>query len=214
MFVKHRCILDVSWVTGVPPSQTGRLAIPEEVNKLPYWRARSRGLNAAISVIMLSSFMIPAICGSVCDQTGANHAEVPSLVFTDGEDTSTFGGVISTDRIHVGFTGIWLAVESDIVITQLVNITNIGRSDCALEISVGAEDFGIELSSLKIYLVSPSWRETLVVELDDSGNVVTQNVPVSIPQKEEWTMKLAGHYDSGTSISQSNSLALHFQVAS
>jgi len=82
-----------------------------------------------------------------------------------------------------------------------------------LEISVGAEDFGSELCSLKIYLVSPSGIETLAVEFDDSGNVITENVLVNIPQKEEWAIKLAGHYDSGTSISQSNSLTLHFQVA-
>ena len=79
--------------------------------------------------------------------------------------------------------------------------------------SVSAEDFGSELSTLKIYLVSPSGTETLILEIDDSGNVITENAPVNIPQKEEWSIKLAGHYDSGTAISQSNSLTLHFQVA-
>jgi len=186
--------------------------ISEAVHKLSYGRVRSRESSAGIPVILLSSLMITAIFRSVCDQTRGDNAEVSALVFTDGEDTRTFSGIISADRHQVRFSCIWLAVESDIVITQLVNITNVGFSDCALKISVGAEDFGTELSSLKIYLVSPSGIETLVVELDDLGNVITENVPVSVPQKEEWAIKLAGHYDSGTSISQSNSLTLHFQV--
>jgi len=187
--------------------------ISEAVHKLLYGRARSGRSGAGISVILLSSLMVSAIFRSVCDQSGGNHAEFSPLVFTDGEDTQTFGGIISANRIQVRFAGIQLAVECDIVITQLVNITNVGRSDCTLEISVGAEDFGTELSSLKIYLVSPSRTETLVVELDDSGNVITENVPVNIPQKEEWTIRLMGHYDSGTPISQSNGLTLHFKVA-
>ena len=131
------------------PSETERLVISEAVHKLLYGRARSAG----IPVILLSSLMVSAIFRSVCDQAGWNRAEVSPLVFTNGEDTRTFGGIISADRLQVRFSGIPLTVESDIVITQLVNITNIGFSDYALKISVDAEDFGNELSSLKIYLV-------------------------------------------------------------
>jgi len=162
--------------------------------------------------MLLWCLMISTILRSVCDQAGWNHTGVSPLVFTDGEDTRTFGGIISPNRLQVRFFGIGLAVESDIVITQLVNITDVGFSEHATKVSVGAEDFGTELSSLKIYLVSPSGTETLVVELDDSGNVITENVSVNIPQREEWAIKLVGHYDSRTPVSQSNSLTLHFQV--
>jgi len=156
--------------------------------------------------------MFTAILRSVCDQAEGNHAEVSPLVFTDGEDTPTFGGIISGNGLQLRISGIRLAVESDILITQLVNITNIGFSDHVVKISVGAEDFGSELSSLKIYLVSPSGKETLALEIDNSGNIITENIPVNIPHGEEWSIKLLGHYDSGTCISQSNSLTLYFRV--
>jgi len=111
------------------PSQTERLVISGAVHKLFYGRAWSRGSSSAgISVIMLSSLMVSAIFRSVCDQAGWNHAEVSPLVFTNGEDTRTFGGIISADRHQVRFSDIWLAVESNIIITQLVNITNVGFS--------------------------------------------------------------------------------------
>jgi len=107
--------------------------ISEAAHKLLYGRACSRGLHVGISVILLSFSTISAIFRSYCDQIGGNNAEVSPLVFTDGEDTAVFGGTISANRLQVRFSGIRLAVESDIVITQLVNITNIGFLDCALD---------------------------------------------------------------------------------
>jgi hypothetical protein len=166
----------------------------------------------AFSLILLPSLMIFGLCGSIYGHNGGNSERNSPLAFTEGEDTSTCGGIISADCVHARFTGIPLAVESDAVITQLINITNTDSSDHDARISVVAEDFGIELSSLKIYLVSPTGAQTLVTELDNSGNVILENVQVSIARGQEWAIKLVGHYDSGTPKSQRNSFALCFQV--
>ena len=154
--------------------------------------------------------MIISVSAAIYHQTG--QAGVNPIVFTYGEDTLQCGGSISPNSVKAVFTRIPLAVESDIVITQLINLTNVDSSDHSVKVSVSAEDFGSELSSLRLYLVSRSGTKTLVVELDDSGNVVKENVSVIIPREEEWTIKLEGHYDSGTLSSQSNTMALTFQA--
>jgi hypothetical protein len=165
----------------------------------------------ALSLILLPSLMIFGICEPICSQNGSLEPSSP-LIFIEGEDTSTCGGIISADWVHVRFTGILLAVESNTVITQLVNITNTDCLDHDVRVSVGAEDFGIELSLLKIYLVSPTGTQILVTELDSSGNVIIENVQVSIAQGQEWAIKLVGRYGSGTLKSQRNSFTLCFQV--
>jgi len=142
----------------------------------------------------------------------AGQVEAKPVVFTCGEDTSTCGGSISADFTEVTFTNVPLTAESDTTITQLVNITNRDSSDHTLQVCVAVEDFGSELSSLKLYFVSPSGAETLVAELDDSGDVVKDDVSVRIPQREEWSIKLVGHYDSGTRSSQKNEMVVIFQV--
>ena len=158
------------------------------------------------------AFLVVAVSSLMIYGSMAAQAEARPIIYTNGEDTSTCGGSISADSTRVTFTSVPLAVESDIVITQLVNITNRDSSDHSVHVYVADEDFGSELSSLKLYLVSPSGTETLVVELDDSGNVVVERVSVIIPQGEEWAFKLVGHYDSGTSSSQSNTMILIIQV--
>jgi len=105
-----------------------------------------------------------------------------------------------------------LTAEADTTITQLVNVTNRDSSDYTVQVCVAVEDFGTELSSLSLYFVSPSGAETLVVELGDSGDVVRNDVSVRIPQREEWSIKLVGHYDSGTLSSQKNEMVVIFQV--
>ena len=132
--------------------------------------------------------------------------------YTLGEDTLNCGGCISTDSTIATFTGVPLGVGSDIVITQLVNVTNRDSSDYTVQVCVAVEDFGTELSSLRLYLVSPSGVETLVVELDDFGDVVTERVSVRIRQGEEWCLKLAGRYDSEIPPSQSNTMILALQA--
>jgi len=121
----------------------------------------------------------------------AGQVEAKPVVFTCGEDTSTCGGSISADFTEVTFTNVPLTAESDTTITQLVNITNRDSSD---------------------YFVSRYGAETLVAELDDSGDVVKDDVLVRIPQREEWSIKLVGHYDSGTRSSQKNKMVVIFQV--
>jgi len=165
-------------------------------------------------LLVLSSLMIIGVSAAIYYQISASmtiQAQVSPVVFTNGTDTSTCGGSLSTNATQVTFTSIPLAVESDITITQLVNITNTDDSDHSVQISVSSESFGSELTSLKLYLVSPSGAETLVVELDNSGDVITENVSVNIPQGQEWAIKLVGHYDSGTQ-SQSDTMTLNLQV--
>ena len=142
----------------------------------------------------------------------AGQVEAKPVVFTYGEDTSTCGGSISADFTEVTFTNVPLTAEAHTTITQLVNITNRDSSDHSVRVFVTHEDFGSELSSLRLYFVSPSGAETLVVELDDSGDVVKDDVSVRIPQREEWSIKLAGHYDSGIPPSQSNTMILALQA--
>jgi len=172
-----------------------------------------KNIRLSFLLFILSSLSTAGAGAAICHQKSANMIfQVSPVVFASGEDTEKCGGTISTNPTQVTFTSIPLAVESNIIITQLVNITNTDDTDHSVQFSVSSENFGNELSSLKIYLVSPSGTETLVVELNDSGNVVTQNVPVNIPQSEERAIKLAGHYDSGTFSSQTNSITLSLQV--
>ena len=164
---------------------------------------------------LFSSLLITGVSGAIYNQLSTsmtNQAEISPVVFTNGEDTRNCGGRISENSIQVIFIRMPFAVESDIVITQLVNITNTDSSDHGIQVSVSAEDFGSELSSLQLYFVSPLNIETLVVEFDDSGNVVLEKVLVNILKGDEWAIKLVGHYDSGTSSSQSNTMTLNFQV--
>ena len=142
----------------------------------------------------------------------AAKADGSPIGYALGEDTLNCGGCISTDSTVATFAGVPLGVGSDIVITQLVNVTNRHLSDHNVQVCVAVEDFSIELSSLRLYLVSPSGVETLVVELDDSGSVVTEKVSVRIRQGEEWSVKLAGSYDSGIPLPQSNKMMLALQV--
>ena len=142
----------------------------------------------------------------------AAKADGSPIGYTPGEDTLNCGGYISTDSTIATFTSVPLGVGSDIVITQLVNVTNRHSSDHNVQVCVAVEDFSIELSSLRLYLVSPSGVETLVVELDDSGSVVTEKVSVKIRQGEEWSLKLTGRYDLGMPPPQSNTMILVLQA--
>jgi len=142
----------------------------------------------------------------------AAKADIIPIGYTEGEDTFVCGGSISSDSTLATFTRIPLGVGSDIVITELVNVTNRDCSDHSVQVCVSAENFGIELSSLRLYLVSPSGKETLVVEFDDSGDIAKERVSVEINQGEEWSVKLVGHYDSVVSQSLSNTMILTIQV--
>jgi len=145
----------------------------------------------------------------------ASMAAKPDIIpigYTEGEDTFVCGGSISSDSTLAVFTCIPLGVGPNIVITELVNVTNRDSSDHSVQACVTAENFGIELSSLRLYLVSPSGKETLVADLDDSGDIVKERVSVEINQGEEWSVKLIGHYDSAASQSQSNTMILTIQA--
>jgi len=142
----------------------------------------------------------------------AAKADIIPIGYTEGEDTFICGGSISSDSALAAFTCIPLGVGSDIVITELVNVTNRDCSDHKVQVCVSAENFGIELSSLRLYFVSPSGKETLVVELDDFGDVSKERVSVGIRQGQEWSVKLVGHYDSAVSRFQSNTMILTIQV--
>ncbi len=136
---------------------------------------------------------------------------ISPVLFTSGEDTSICGGSFHANATQVTFTSVPLAVGSNITITQLVNITNTDSSDHYVRLSV-TENFGTELSLLSLYLVSPSGAEILVALINDFGIVTTESVSVNIPREEEWAMKLEGCYDSGTALTQNNTMSLTFQV--
>ncbi|MFB0503964.1 MAG: hypothetical protein ACETWE_09040 [Candidatus Bathyarchaeia archaeon] len=162
------------------------------------------GLRFGFIVLVVSSLIVYS--------SMAAKADIIPIGYTEGEDTFICGGSILTDSTLATFTRIPLGVGSDIVISQLVNVTNRDSSDHSVQVCVTAENFEIELSSLRLYLVSPSWKETLVVELDDSGDIVKERVFVEIHQGEEWSVKLVGHYDSAVSPSQSNAMILTIEV--
>jgi len=92
-----------------------------------------------------------------------------------------------------------------------VNITNTDSSNHYVQFFV-TENFETELSLLSIYLVLPSGTEILVISINDSGVVTTENISINIPPGEEWAIKLEGHYDQGTPITQSNTMSLTIQV--
>jgi len=174
-----------------------------------------RKLRKSIIALILTSIAVSTVSAAIYFQimsTMTFKAAVSWVAFTSGEDTSTCGGDISTNT-SATFNNIPLSIGSNVIITQLVNITNTDSNSHTVQVSVSSENFGSELSTLKLYLVSPSASETLVVEMDGSGSVVTQNVPVNIPANQEWAIKLVGCYDSGTSGSQSKSMTLSIQVA-
>jgi len=174
-----------------------------------------RRITFASLILLLSAFTISVVSAAVYyallgDMT--YQAKLSPVVFTSGSDTSVCGGSLSTNSTIATFTNIPLAVESQITITQLVNVTNSDSTGHSVQVSVGSENFGSELSMLRLYLVSPAGTETLVVELDTTGAVTTQGVSVSIPAGQEYAMKLVGYYDSGTLGSQTNTMTLNLQV--
>ena len=177
-------------------------------------RLKIRMFSHSILFLLIPSLIIGSAGASFFSQIPNIGTQVKAnpIIFTNGEDTLICGGSISTNPPGFKLTNVPLLVGSDIVITELVNVTNVDSSDHNMQISVYSEDFGNELSSLKIYLVSPTGTETLVVELDNSGNVIREMVTVNIPHGQEWAMKWVGHYDPGTLSCQKNSITFLFTV--
>lgn len=91
-------------------------------------------------------------------------------------------------------------------------MTSTDSSSHSVQVSISSGNFGSQLSNLKLYLVSPSGIETLVMELDGSGVVITDDISVNISAGQEHAMKLVGCYDLGTLGPQTNTKILHLQV--
>jgi len=181
--------------------------------------AKRRKSRFTILALLVSTLFIATASAAIYYQITATMeftATLSDVVFTSGDDTSACGGSIGTNATSVTFGSpyIPLAVEADVVITELVNVTNSDSSAHNVEFYLGAtdEDFSTELETLKIYVVAPNATEYLMIELDGSGAVTTNNQSVNIPASEEWAIKLAGHYDSGTLSTQSNTMTLRLQV--
>jgi hypothetical protein len=179
------------------------------------WFMAKRKIRMGLIALILSSLFITTVSAAIYFQiisTMSLQATVSWVIFTNGEDTATCGGDLTTNT-SATFSSIPISVGSNITITQLVNITNTHSSAHTVTISVSSENFGSELSTLLLYLVSPSNAQTLAVKINGSGTVVTQNVQVSIPNGQVWAIELIGCYDAGTPGSQSNSMTLGIQVA-
>ena len=181
--------------------------------------ANRRKSRLSVLALLLSALLIATASAAIYYQITASMsftATVSDVIFTSGDDTSACGGSIGTNATSVSFGSpyIPLAVEADVVITELVNVTNSDSSTHNVEFYLGAtdENFGGELETLKIYVVAPNATEYLMIELDGSGAVTTNNQSVNIPASEEWAIKLVGHYDSGTLSTQSNTMTLRLQV--
>ena len=171
--------------------------------------------RSSLLILILLSMLVVTVSAAIYYSLIANlslDAGVSPATFSTGDDTSTCGGSLSTNATQVTFASIPLAVESDITITELVNVTNSDTSAHDIQVSVSSEDFGTELASLSLYLISPSATETLVIQLDDFGAVTTEDVTLNIPSSQEYAIKLVGYYDSGTTSSASNSMTLALQV--
>ena len=171
--------------------------------------------RSSLLTLILLSMLVVTVSAAIYFSLIANptfDAEVSPVIFSDGADRVTCGGSLSTNATQITFASIPLAVESNITITELVNVTNGDSSAHDVQISISSEDFGTELSVLELYFVSPSATETLVIALDDSGDVTTEDVTVTMPASEEYAIKLVGHYDSGTTSSASNTMTLALQV--
>lgn len=161
--------------------------------------------SVLLLLLMLSSMVVGWVIIELRTPTVA-------VTFAQGEDTSTCKGILFSQDTKIKLTDMPLAVESNITITELVNITNTDTSAHSVQISVDSEDMGSEVTAISLYLVSPTGSQTLVLEIDDTGTTTIQNIPVNIPATEEWAIKLQGCYDSGTLFTQSNTLTLNLQV--
>ena len=171
--------------------------------------------KAALLVLLLSAFLITTASAAIYYQLTAQmtiKVGWSKVVFVDGSDTPACGGDTVTNNVSVSFSDVPLTIASNITITELVNVTNSDSNPHDVNVTVGSHNFDTILNLLLLYLVSPSGSETLVVEMDTGGNIVTQGVQVTIPASEEWAIKLIGCYDIGTSESQSNSLTLNLEV--
>ncbi len=169
----------------------------------------------ALLALLLSALLITVASAAIYYQITATmtiKVGWSPVVFIDGADTVTCGGDTTTNNVSASFTNVWLCIASNITITQLANVTNSDSSPHDVTINVSSSDFGNPLNLLLLYLVSPSGSETLVVKMDDSGNVVTEGVAVNIPAGEEWAVKLVGCYDIGTPQSQTNQMTLSIEV--
>lgn len=175
-----------------------------------------RKSRLAMLALLLSSFLIATVSAAIYYQITASMTFVVGwspVAFTNGTDTDTCGGNTVTNNASVSFSSIPLTIGANITITQLVNLTNSdGSNSHDVNVTVSSDNFGTELEILLLYLVSPTGSETLVVNIDDSGNVVTDKVSVTIPAGEEWAIKLIGCYDDGTSQSQTNQMTLNLEV--
>ena len=178
--------------------------------------ANRRKSRLTVLALLLSTLLIATASAAIYFQITADmtfEAEYTPVVFTNGSDTSTCGGDTVTNNASATFSSIPLAIGSNITITELVNLTNSdSTSGHAVKITVSSKNFTSSLSILLLYLVAPGGSETLVVKIDDSGNVVTENVEVTIPASQVYAMKLIGCYDSGTSGSEANEMKLNVQV--
>jgi hypothetical protein len=174
-----------------------------------------RKSRLALLALLLSSLLITVASAAIYYQITATmtvRVGWSPVVFIDGADTGTCGGDTTTNNVSASFTSVWLCIASNITITQLANVTNSDTSAHDVTINVSSSDLGAPLNLLLLYLVSPSGSETLVVKMDDSGNVVTEGVAVNIPAGEEWAIKLVGCYDIGTPQSQTNQMTLSIEV--
>lgn len=169
----------------------------------------------ALLALLLSALLITVASAAIYYQITATmtiRVGWSPVVFIDGADTGTCGGDTTTNNVSASFTSVWLCIASNITITQLANVTNSDSNPHDVTVNVSSSDFGSALNLLLLYLVSPSGSETLVVKMDNSGNVVTEGVPVTIPAGEEWAVKLVGCYDIGIPQSQTNQMTLSIEV--
>lgn len=170
---------------------------------------------ASLLMLLLSSSLIATASAAIYYSISSSmtfQATLSPVHFTSGDDTPACGGTIGTNATSVTFTSIPLAVEANITITELVNVTNADSLAHTVTVSVASENFGNELTLLALYFVSPSGTQTLVIQLGDSGNIVTEDISVNIPLGQEWAIKLEGRYDSGTMSTQTNTMTLAIQV--
>ena len=178
--------------------------------------ANRRKSRLTILALLLSTLLIATASAAIYFQITADVtfvAEWSPVAFTAGDDTTDCGGDVTTNNASASFSSIPLAIGSNITITELVNLTNSDSSSGHdVKVTVGSHNFTSSLKILLLYLVSPGGSETLVVKIDDSGTVVTENVEVTIPLSQVYAMKLIGCYDSGTSGSQANEMMLNLLV--
>ena len=160
---------------------------------------------------LVLAIILPYVSASIIyymDSSFSNTIGTSDIKFTSGADTSSISGTIGANGSSFTATGLPLIAGVEARVSIAVNITNTIASSRTINLQLNTEDFGTELTQLKVYLVEVDGTEHLAVELDGSGTATTSTSgDQTIPASSIWSVKIITEMDP-TAAATSKTLSL------